>query len=545
MAAALGLSLALMSCANVDDSVVDAAVDPAVKVTQGLVLLNATVVNTRDGSLSSGRAVVIEGGWIRRIVASSAVRPSGTAQVIDARGKYVVPGYLDMHSHALDSADRQPSNWPLMIANGITGVREAGGVPNAIARSRQLNAERAAGSLSAPEILLTPGDTLADMTSAAAAVAAVQQRKAQGAGFVKVVSANRPAMLAILSEAKAQGLDVAGHLTPALSALESSNAGLKSIEHLGSSMGTLLDCSTDEDAIRAALLAGPGGKPGAAQIAPPAVPSFAANAANAALFQRVLDTYSEAKCQALAQAFVRNGTWHVPTLRRVRTLLTSDDPALASAADLAYADPLLRAGWDKAAQLFRSTLDVNARATFRRYYQQQQALTRLLKQAGVKMLTGSDISRISIWLVPGFSLQQDFSELAAAGLSPLEILQMTTLNAAEFLHREATLGTVEAGKQADLVLLDANPLADAANLGRIAAVVLQGRYLPKEQLEQMKRGVTQAYKIQAQAALPSEALARRSEALDPIRYLSCEHELPAGQAVQDTALNRAHRHSTL
>lgn len=456
-------------------------------VENGLVVRNATVVNTRDGSLRYGQTIVIADGKILKISSNTSIRAGRTSQTIDATGKYVVPGYLDMHTHALDSIDMQPANWPMMIASGITGIREAGGVPNATVRAKLLNADSAAGHIDAPEVLMTPGDALSGMTSAAQAIHAVQQRKAQGADFIKVTSASREVMVATLSEAKAQGLTVAGHLTPALSAMESSQAGMRSIEHLGSSMGTLLDCSTDEAAIRQALLKGPG-------LTPPAIPSFSANAANAVLFQRVLDTYSEEKCQALAHVFVRNETWHVPTLIRVRTLLISDDPAYSSDPGAVYVDKGLLTSWQQGAQRFSTSLSAAERATFRQYYEQQKVLTKLLKQAGVKMLTGSDVSRISIWLVPGLSLHQDFHELASAGLTPLEVLQMTTLHGAEFLHREATMGTVDEGKRADLVLLDANPLVDVTNLSKIAAVILKGRFFSYDMLEKMKRDVARAQK---------------------------------------------------
>jgi imidazolonepropionase-like amidohydrolase len=97
-------------------------------------------------------------------------------------------------------------------------------------------------------------------------------------------------------------------------------------------------------------------------------------------------------------------------------------------------------------------------------------LPKLLKQNGVKMLAGSDTAVIVNWCIPGFSLHQEFALLAASGLSPLEILQMTTLNGAQFLGREATMGTVDQGKNADLVLLDANPIEDVANLDKIRRV---------------------------------------------------------------------------
>ena len=114
-----------------------------------------------------------------------------------------------------------------------------------------------------------------------------------------------------------------------------------------------------------------------------------------------------------------------------------------------------------------------------------------MKRNGVKMLAGSDVG--GAWVVPGFSLQQEFHELAAAGLSPLEVLQTTTLNPAEFLKRQASMGTVEEGKNADLVLLDANPIDGVDNLGKISGVILKGRYFSKTALDKLKSDVAAAY----------------------------------------------------
>ena len=141
----------------------------------------------------------------------------------------------------------------------------------------------------------------------------------------------------------------------------------------------------------------------------------------------------------------------------------------------------------------RTAFPASVIATFQQYYAQQQVLTRVLKQNGASLLAGSDTATQANWVIPGFSLHQEFRELASAGLSPLEILQMTTLNGAEFLNRQATMGTVDAGKNADLVLLDANPVLDVANLGKIAGVVLKGKYFSKAALEKQKADVADAY----------------------------------------------------
>ena len=137
----------------------------------------------------------------------------------------------------------------------------------------------------------------------------------------------------------------------------------------------------------------------------------------------------------------------------------------------------------------------------RTYFDKEQTLPKLLKTNGVKMLAGSDTAVIATWVIPGVSLHQEFRHLAASGLSPLEILQMATLNGAEFLRRQATMGTVDEGKNADLVLLDANPIADVANLDKISGVFLKGKYFSKAALDKLKSDVATAYAAQSIQAL--------------------------------------------
>ena len=171
----------------------------------------------------------------------------------------------------------------------------------------------------------------------------------------------------------------------------------------------------------------------------------------------------------------------------------TDDPAFQVDPNLAYVDKIRLATWTQLERTFANLTPSNKTA-LRQTYALQQSVTKMLKQSGVKMLTGSDSGVASVWVVPGFGLHDEFHELATAGLSPLEILQMTTLNGAEFLNREATMGTVEMGKTADLVLLEGNPVEDSANLDKVSAVVLKGRFLDKATLAKMKSDAATAYK---------------------------------------------------
>ena len=121
-------------------------------------------------------------------------------------------------------------------------------------------------------------------------------------------------------------------------------------------------------------------------------------------------------------------------------------------------------------------------------------------------MAGSDAGRVSVWTIPGFGLHEEFHELAGAGLSPLEILQMTTLNVAEFLNRQSSMGTVDEGKNADLVLLDGNPIQDVTNLDRISGVFLKGRYFPKVTLDRMKSDGATLYRNATSVVDPKELI---------------------------------------
>ncbi len=463
----------------------------SIEVTKGVILQNVNVVNTRDGSLTRGTTVLIDNGKIQKISSTAAFRASGTAQVVDGSGKFLVPGYLDMHTHAMTGVDLQPSYWPLMIANGITGIREMGGSASLIQRARQLNTDSTAGKVDAPEVLAIPSDIFQGQApTTALATAFVKQQKTDGADFVKVAAGGREATLAILAEARNQGLGVVGHLTTGVSALESSNAGWKAIEHLGAGWGLLLGCTTEEDSIRTALLSGQGANPPfpATYVLNPRIYD---GTVNAPFYQKILDTYSDAKCKDLAQAFAKNGTWQVPTMIRLRTQDFGDSQAYRTDPNLAYVNKSTRGLWELLGQAFTTTLPTTAVTTLSNFYAMQQKTLKMMKQSGVKMLAGSDLG--GVWVIPGFSLHQEFRELAASGLTPLEILQMTTLNGAEFMNRTSTMGTVDEGKNADLVMLDANPVDDVANLSKISAVVLKGKYFSKSALDKLKSDVAAAY----------------------------------------------------
>lgn len=473
----------------------------------GTLIENVTVVNTRDGSLTTNQSIAILDGRIVRIAPTGSISAGATTQVIDARGKYVVPGYLDMHYHALEALDRSPNYWPLMVAHGITGFREMSGSAELLEHGKRFRKDNAAANAVAPELLLQPGrliSTLPDgrragITTAEQALAEVREQKQLGADFIKIVAVNRDTFFATMEETRRQGLTLAGHLSPVVSAVEASNAGMRAMEHFGAGLiSVALDCSSDEAAIRKEVFAraakpkpAPPAPPTAAQIQRALVNPLLTQLADADLARRVLDTFDEQKCRQVARTFVKNGTWQVPTLYRLRTMQFSADPVLRADPNNRLIIPKTRALWMEVAEQFSKIVAAPIAETYRRFYTLQLRMVKIFNEEGVRMLAGPDAGQ---WTVPGLGLHREFDELARAGLSPLEVLRMGTLNAAQFLGREDDLGAVEPGKRADLVLLEDNPLDRVAHLHGIAAVVLKGRYLPKAELDKMINGVAEAHR---------------------------------------------------
>ncbi len=455
-------------------------------VRDGLVLDHVTVVDVRTGRLQPDRAVVIAGGRIVQVVRAGKVTATGAARRIDGGGRFLVPGYNDMHAHNLNT-DSPETSLPLMLANGVTGFRQMAGSP-------QLLAARAAGKpilpADSPALLAMPGTILAGPAFAApaAAITEVSRQKAQGADFIKVVDVPPATFIAAEDAARANGLPYAGHLPIGVDARDAIAHGMVSIEHLGPGLALFLNCSRDEAAIRAMIANAPAPthtydvNAEAPQVKRALVnPLLVTPPQGYMLMRRVLASYDEAKCRAFARDVAASGTWQVPTLARLEAMELGNGSQFRNDPNLRYVPAVSRTLWADAGTDFEARLTQDQKAVLADLWAAQLRMTKLFDDAGVKMLAGTDFG--GGWLVPGFSLHHEFDLLARAGVAPLRVLQMTTLDPAIFLHREATMGVVEPGHDADLVLLDADPTASVANLHRVAGVVRAGRYLDRRALD--------------------------------------------------------------
>jgi imidazolonepropionase-like amidohydrolase len=288
---------------------------------------------------------------------------------------------------------------------------------------------------------------LASNCNAGEARDAVQLLAKRGVDFIKVhAHLSRESYFAIADQAKKQGLPFAGHVTQGVSAAEASDAGQKSIEHVNEG-GLLLDCSSEEAELRK---------------------NFDQ--------QRWLDTYDAGRCQALFERFRHNGTWQDPTVVALRAFSDMDEERRRNDPLLKYVPKKMRAIQEQYFEMFFKNRSEEERTVAKRIYGKQLEIVGQMNRSGLRVLTGTDVA------MSGFGVHDEMELLVNAGLTPIQALQAATRNPAEFLGRLDSVGTVEIGKTADLLLLEADPLADIRNTRKIPAVVVRGKLFTRSDL---------------------------------------------------------------
>lgn len=442
-----------------------------------LAITHVTIVNPQ-GPPQKGMTVLVSGGVIEWIGSSADPKhPAHKDELqLDARGKFLIPGLWDMHTHlagiSADPAWSKRVLLPLLIANGITGIRDMGGDLHALQEWRR---EIASSTLLGPQIVAAgpmllpaprPGKakstdpSILEVGSPADARAAVDALQKQGADFIKVIQLSREAYFAVAEESKKDGITFVGHIPTAVTASEASAAGQKSIEHIIYS-SLALDCSSQEADLRRRLVEAAAKK----------------DDSDAAVYNDADKTFSQQKAAALWATFNHNGTWVTPTLYSISVLAHSpqrspDDPLLA------YVPLALQKEWRPTRPPSQKVL--SEAVWWERQYENDRKLTGEMHRAGVRLLAGSD--SLDRYVFPGSSLQYELRELVAAGLTPQEALQTATENPAEFLGRK-DVGTIAAGLRADMVLLDADPSRNIENTQKISGLILAGQYLSRKDLD--------------------------------------------------------------
>ncbi len=409
---------------------------------RAVVIRNVTVVNVLAGKLRPHTTVVIVGRRITQVGPAATVAAPKGAKVIDGRGRYLIPGLWDMHSHSLWSLEAMRSFLPLYVSQGVTGIRDMGGTLAVLAAFRD-SVTRVNPPwprvVASGEILDGPKPVQADISipvaDSAAAIAAVDSLARAHVDFIKVYTLlPRNAYYATIAEAHRMGLPVAGHVPASVTPEEAARAGQRSIEHM-------------RDEIE---------------------PFCSPNAV--------------AACEQLAAVFRTEHTWQVPTLVVLRAKAFFDDSAMATDERLRYLPPSLRAEWmaERASRIKRGGAYA---ASKRKTYAVELWLAGFLAHEKVPLLAGTDAG--VAFSYPGFSLHDELGLLVEGGLTPLEALRAATLAPAEYLAARDSMGSIAVGQVADLVLLRSDPLKKISATREIDAVILRGRVFDRPDLDRM------------------------------------------------------------
>jgi len=445
---------------------------PSTGANESVAIVGVTVVDPSSiQSPATDQTILISDGLIRAVGPSSTVAVPANARRIDARGKFAIPGLWDAHVHFMNTG---VTALPLFVAHGVTSVREMGGY---IDSTRAWQARMKAGSLVGPRII-TPGPILecprylegvvqrstgsnsqlalrvlpyrlrvSDSVEAKKAIDSLVKLRVD---FVKIrTSATPAAFYATLREARRAGLRVAAHQPNAVPLRSAIDSGQTDLEHA---------------------------------ILPP------------------LSRLSEAARDSIYRTFVINNAWYTPTLTVSRAVMLSgdsaaraifSDEAIRGDERRAYASPWLL-GWWRMQVDERAGDTSSARAAQGvEAYQSSTNDVKRMHELGVNILAGTDAGSVLVY--PGFGLHEELQRLVEeARLSPRNALWSATIGPARFARLENRLGTIAAGKIADIVLLDADPLANIRNTRRIFAVVQAGRVFSRAALDALLSEVRSA-----------------------------------------------------
>lgn len=402
--------------------------------------VNVNVIPMTEDTVIAGQTVVVDDGIITTVGDVDTVPVPKGAFVVDGTDRYLMPGLAEMHAHVPDVGTRELDRvLTLFVANGVTTMRGMLGRPSHLVLRQQL----LDGEKLGPR-LITSGPSMNgnSVSSPADGQAKVRAQHAAGYDFIKIHPGLTAAeFFAIADTANELGMPFAGHVPVAVGVAGALDSGIATIDHLDGYIAALMPANVDQT----------GGFGG---------------------FFGVLlaDQVDVSKLPGIVAQTVAAGAWNVPTQSLVEQLVNETSVSeLVNRPENRYMPRATVQRWGEAkeAQLEERgfTPEIGVRAI-----ELRRSIIRALHEAGAGLLLGSDAPQI--FNVPGYSIHHELAFLVAAGLTPFEALQTGTTAPAEFLGTNA--GWIAVGKDADLIVLDENPLEDIANSKRVFGVMVRG-----------------------------------------------------------------------
>lgn len=454
---------------------------PRPGVTGDFLVRNVAIVDVVNDRIVPGRDVVVRNGRIDSIGASLAGSGQPGLVVVDGKGKFLIPGLWDMHVHSFKISPQYTH--PLSIANGITGVREMWGCPSLpdsfVACGEDIERWRAGlrdHSHLAPRYIMRSSFAINGEEGVPAAAPAffkarnmdeaqalVAHHAADGVELLKTyTNVSVAAYKALAAEASKHGLLLAGHLPVRVPLRMALAAGQHSLEH---PRIFLFECYR-----------------GAAefQALPDPVAAYTTD-----MRARFIDEHDPVRCAELMAAMAASDTWWTPTLQVLRMSALAGNRGFREDPRLRYIPFIIRVGlWGPDADReVAHAAHASGRDVHAELYRLALDNVRQAHNAGVRIVAGTDAG--DTYVFPGFAIHDELAELVRAGLAPTDALRSATIDAARFSGKARDYGSIEAGKVADMILLDANPLTDIRSTGKIAGLFFNGQYLDRDALDEL------------------------------------------------------------
>ena len=431
-----------------------------------IAITGVTVIPMDRERVLETHTVIVQDGRIAALgPAASTTAPAG-ATVVDGKGKFLIPGLSDMHGHLppLEGTNDDAASqfMKLYLANGVTTVRGMQGHANNLVLRDKLARAVIPGPL-----VYAAGPALHGKSAPTPdeGKKAVEEQKAAGFDLLKVHEGLSPETYeAITATARQLGIKVGGHVTATVGLQRALAARQSSIEHLDGYLQALVPDDSPDRPL-----------PGQVQFGP------------------ALQRMDESRMAGLAKATRDAGVYNNPTLALFQIVVSSDAPdTYLQWPEMKYVAANLRGFFAKQKA---GTAGLPAPPEDRRrYVELRNKMVKALSDAGAKLLVGPDSPQM--FLVPGFATHREMAALAGAGLSPFAVLSAATTSAAEYLGTATEAGTIAAGKRADLVLVNANPLQDIGNAQKIEGVMVRGKWFPRAELDRMLAALAEAHKTQ-------------------------------------------------
>lgn len=433
-----------------------------------LVLKDVHIIDLENDTILQNQAILIEDGRIQGIGSIDFIQIKEDAEIIDTKGKYVIPALWDMHAHLISSQAPQ-LNLPLFIAAGVTHIRDlGGGTDNEVKTEWQKDI--AAGKLLGPRIASRAAfviNYLEDEEEAVKRVNEVEDKK----DFIKTYNAILPGPFnKMAEEARKNGVSFLGHKPRSVPAIVASKQGMKSFEH---ARVFLYDCfpgaADVQEEYRARIS---GEKQGKGPIV------------SREIMQSMVNNHDPEMFAELVEVMKANNTWYVPTHITRKMDAYADDKDYLNDPRLKYISMGQTFAWKQDTKgMVESDPSEAGRKAYMDFYKKGLELSKKAYDMGLPILLGTDAN--DTYCFPGLGIHDELEALVAGGLTPREALLTGTRNPAQYYGWEADYGSVSLGKVADLILLDENPLEDITHTSKIQSVVFQGVLYDRSELDEM------------------------------------------------------------